>query len=777
MLRFNFAKYFLGTSLFFVLSSVQAQVTIDNKLRGDGRFSVEVSNGGDSNTGFLDPNGIPAIRDVIFKYSHYIDVGASGSGIELSNTTISTRAFLSGTGQVSSSGEFTGENGKIQWTAVSTIVEGQDIYSTKLVFKSERPFGRAKFIQYFDEDVDGENDDQLVVIGQPASREFQLLTVDAQENVGVAQGAYFTDLVNMNYVGWAADEYPVLENRIESSSNAPTYTIAGVVNTIALKPKSDSRYPGLPVYGTEDITTAMAFDLNPTATFSSATVYIGSSRDGKPIIITPPEALKSPVHTKYNTFLSQYNYLELISAGNKSIDVTVKVYSIEGKELSSSLVPLAARAQQDIDINGILVRACKNRPDLCSNLKDIDGNGVPDTYGLIRLEFEDNDPDKRLLGRISHYKQEPDTRNLSYSFAFARELTNPLRGASYSSSNTFDAQGTGNVVPNWVEIINLDPVRSKDFIYNLFSEDGLPIFSRKFTLPPLGEWDVQAGHEILNAAGKVKESVYSVEVVPTDPDAEYLMYVSRYSAKSSHNVSSYNYAFSLEGRNGTNESVFAPITAQDKPEVCALANNWVEVINVLSSNVNARAIFRDSAGNIVKDHNFVLEPKKQFHFNASLLIPKGDNGTVEVSSREPKGLIAQSLVYYHDCDRNQLQTAYISPLQKRGSSVLAGTANTFIDMDNVFKIYTTVSSSVSVLYSVSSLDGRRFTDQLVVNNKRVLDVDLKNTASIGVPANSYGILGMSTGRAGDVAGQLLRIRKEKSSGKDRIDFVMPTIIR
>ncbi len=770
---------FLGVCAFVLLnvaSATATPITIDNKIAGDGRFSVAVDTGGSSVTGEIDPNGAPPKRDVFYAYDHYVDVGAPGGAFKLQNTTITTQPFLSGTGQVTSAGEFQGENGKIQWTAVSTIVEGDDVYFTKLIFRSAQPFGRVRLIQYFDEDVDGYNDDQLVVVGTPGASDFQLLTVDAAENVGVAQGAYFSESVRMNYLGWAADKYPELQTRIQSTTTPQTFSVSGVIDTTDLPPKSDSRYPGLPVYGTADITSGLAFQLQPDATFASATLYVGSSRDGQPIVIAPSERLRTPAHTKFNTYLNQWNYLELISAGSKPIDVRVRLFNLLGQELVSVVANLAANSQRDIDVNTLLKNACISHPSLCTSFPDLDGNGVPDTYGLIRLEFEDSDPDRRLLGRMSNYRQNPGAS--SFSFAFARELSNPIRGASYSASNTYDPQGSGYLVPNWTEVINLSASKAAKFLYNLYDQGGARILSERFTLPPLGERDLQAGHEIRNPDGSVDENVYLVEVIPEDENAEYLMYVSRYSSNApGANALTYNYAFSLEGRNGESESVFAPITAERREDLCATTSNWVEVVNVRDIPVRARAIFKNVGGTITGDQRMVLAPKSQFHFNATAMLPAGGLGTVEISSEEPKGLISQSLVYYHDCEVNQLQTAYVTPLAKRGNSSLAGTANTFLEMENLFRTYATVPDSVTVQYSIRPVGGDEVSDAFILQEQRIKEINLNNNPVFSLPSNSYGILTLATGAAGDAASQVLRLRRDISTGRARIDYVMPTAVR
>lgn len=298
---------FLVFCIFFSQSAF-AQ-TVSNGVSGDGRYEIEVDDGGGSRTGSIDPIGASSFQDVIFDYFHYIQMGSSV--FRLRDTTITTPAFSSGTNQVTSAGTFREPNGLVEWTAQSFIQPGEDLYFVKLIFRSNAPLGNMRLIQYLDEDVAAVSDDQLVVSSTSGQRDFQLLTVDNSEGVGVAQGAIYNESIGMGYAGWTADEYSDLKHSIESGS--ASFSITGVVDTADLPPFSDPRFPGLPAYGLADVTSAIAFDFDPNATFGSVTLYLGGSPDGRVLDIAPPERLRSPAHTKFNTYLGQFNFLELVS--------------------------------------------------------------------------------------------------------------------------------------------------------------------------------------------------------------------------------------------------------------------------------------------------------------------------------------------------------------------------------------------------------------------------------------------------------------------------------
>lgn len=135
-------------------------------------------------------------------------------------------------------------------------------------------------IQYLDEDVLGFSDDILVQLGTLGGSDFQLLTIDDDTDVGVAQSATIVSATGMSYAGWAADEFFDLGSRITAGTQ--TYSVAGVVDETSLSPTADARFPGEDAWGPEDITTAIAFDLDPSATFASTILSLGGSPSGSP---------------------------------------------------------------------------------------------------------------------------------------------------------------------------------------------------------------------------------------------------------------------------------------------------------------------------------------------------------------------------------------------------------------------------------------------------------------------------------------------------------------
>jgi len=255
-------------------------VVIDNGVSGDGAWEVEVGAGGDTEFGELDAVGFEP-ENLVYEFFTYVDDGADGSFEPLIATSISSSPTETGPGEVTSSGSFTGPNGTINWTAVATIPQGETIYEVTITFTSSSPFGNVRVINYFDQDVFGVSDDVLILLGTPGQADFQMLTLDDTDDVGIGHFADYFPGGDAIYLGFAADEYDDLQEAIEDGS--ATFSIDGVIDTTSLSPTTDSRFPSADVYGPADITGAYGFELDPTSTEATLAFALGGSISGDPV--------------------------------------------------------------------------------------------------------------------------------------------------------------------------------------------------------------------------------------------------------------------------------------------------------------------------------------------------------------------------------------------------------------------------------------------------------------------------------------------------------------
>lgn len=275
-------------------------VTIDNGVSGDGAWLVDVEAGGDTSFGELDSVGFGP-ENLIFDFFTYVDDNADGSFEPLSVTTIASPPTLTGTGEVTSSGSFTGPNGTINWTAVATIPQGETTYEVVITFDSASAFGDVRVINYFDQDIFGVSDDVLILLGTPGQADFQMLTLDNTDDVGIGHFADYFPGPDATYVGFAADEFSDLRSAIAAGSAG--FSTNGVIDTTSLPPMTDARFPDADAFGPEDITGAYAFDLNPASSQATVAFALGGSISGDPVGPGPvpgPDAGSTPIPTLSN---------------------------------------------------------------------------------------------------------------------------------------------------------------------------------------------------------------------------------------------------------------------------------------------------------------------------------------------------------------------------------------------------------------------------------------------------------------------------------------------
>ena len=255
---------------------------IDNDVdvNRPGFFSFEPNAGGEGS--FATRGGITAQGNtqlfideaVIFAFNNYIDVGGDGNAIRLSATTITQPPTLVSPDVVISRGTFTGNNNaEVRWTVESRFKNGVAKLFNTLTLDSDSPLGNIQFINYLDEDIEFPSDDFLYLTGTPGNPDFRAYTIDNSERVGFSHGGVYSpgiDLVNATYLGFAADEYRDLANIIEGAGTS--YTPAGNIDLTDLPPITDPLLGQ--IYGLADVTTALAWQVAPTANTSRMTSFL-----------------------------------------------------------------------------------------------------------------------------------------------------------------------------------------------------------------------------------------------------------------------------------------------------------------------------------------------------------------------------------------------------------------------------------------------------------------------------------------------------------------------
>lgn len=252
---------------------------IDNDVpRGiPGFFQTQIGDGNEvlfSGVTVNDGSNILIAQDYVFQYSTFLVVG--GTAVPLAGTTVTQAATLVAADTVESRGTFAGPNGTVQWIATSYFENGEaTLYSNlALTAANGETLGDIRVVSYLDEDVPPLSDNILYTVGTPGEADFRAFTVSADSRVGFSHGGFYVEdgtyLDGAQYVGWAADAFPVLAGNIAAGTQ--TFSIAGDINVQALPVQNDPRLGEF--YGPHDVTTAFAWDTTPGATSAVVTSFL-----------------------------------------------------------------------------------------------------------------------------------------------------------------------------------------------------------------------------------------------------------------------------------------------------------------------------------------------------------------------------------------------------------------------------------------------------------------------------------------------------------------------
>ena len=221
-----------------------------------------------------DGTNILVAQDYVFQYSTFVVVG--GTVVSLAATQITQPATLITDDTVESRGTFAGPNGGVQWIATSFFEDGEAILFSNLALSSLTggALGDIRVVSYLDQDVPPLSDNILYTIGTPGEADFRAFTVSNDSRVGFSHGGFYTEdgfnLAGAQYVGWAADIFPELLAAIIAGTQ--TFSVAGNIDLTDL-PATDDLQVGR-FFGPGDVTTAFAWDTNPSATTSRITSFL-----------------------------------------------------------------------------------------------------------------------------------------------------------------------------------------------------------------------------------------------------------------------------------------------------------------------------------------------------------------------------------------------------------------------------------------------------------------------------------------------------------------------
>lgn len=260
---------------------------IDNDVATttNGHFAYQVgaagSDGGITAATAQGTSGQFVAQDFIFDHYPvvYVGSGATPTVVNLP-ATVTVGPTLVSPDVVVSEGQFTRQGAAdVHWIATTTIGNGSTRLATTFDFSTVdgSPLGDIRLISYLDQDVAGLFDDLLYIEGSPGAADFRLATLDNTERIGFSQGGIYTagpGLQNATYVGFMADQYSDLQNLINAgNANAFAITPSGTNIDLVDLPLTPDPVLGN-IYGLNDITTALAWQVDPAASTSQMTTFL-----------------------------------------------------------------------------------------------------------------------------------------------------------------------------------------------------------------------------------------------------------------------------------------------------------------------------------------------------------------------------------------------------------------------------------------------------------------------------------------------------------------------
>lgn len=242
-----------------------------------GYFAVDIGNGAQSHSGWIGTG--TNLGDVEFIYDYFPYYSITGGG----GTLFSGAPVPTGSNTLLTTGVFSGPNGMVNYQCVSYIPTNEMVLIQTWTFSSTNPFGNIRFMQYLDEDVFSVNDDVLVPLGSYFDNDLELYTIDDATRIGTFQSIYSNDERNVSWAGWSADKYSDLKSYIQTGT--AIFAPGGFIETNNLPPISGTSPQE---YGKNDVTSAVAYDLNSNAFRAILTVVLG----GTPVAQLPADAVK-----------------------------------------------------------------------------------------------------------------------------------------------------------------------------------------------------------------------------------------------------------------------------------------------------------------------------------------------------------------------------------------------------------------------------------------------------------------------------------------------------
>jgi len=377
----------------------------------------------------------------------------------------------------------------------------------------------------------------------------------------------------------------------------------------------------------------------------------------------------------------------------------------------------------------------------------------PNTYGTVCIET-DAIADGAWTGGVAIYK--PDTRNSipafgdKFDYVLNYPFANPKTGATTFPLNTYHL-GTdpASAVANWISMSDARPGDGQGVNGTLvyFNEAGLVSGSNDVRLPDGGRLDF-SGHEGIGGP-KNKDAIGLVQFVPSRPDTEYYMTVTRYFYDCpGASCSNFLTAFAIPDRPATAAAVSGGVSTVDG-EI-----SIVELNNVTKNSATAKVTLNAEDGTNLGSPQIALPKMGTQHIIVNKVGSTGflandsrASATVTVNS----GFVSALSLFYKLDTKGKLVYGYAAPLAGSPGAVQLTVFNTFINQQNNLELYN--SSNESIQGAVDFID---YTGRNVFNTPATIPAHgtyhLNNAVtSLTVPKDLYGTIIVQASKPGIVA--------------------------
>ena len=477
--------------------------------------------------------------------------------------------------------------------------------------------------------------------------------------------------------------------------------------------------------GTFDYTAVLA-NGSEAGTFQ---VVANDDNCGAAVVVVAQFKLKSPVYFVWNSFYNQVNIPVLQNNGNTPIVVTVTVLDLNATQLAQLTLPIPAHSERDIIIN-----------DLPGYRNDV--------YGYVRVEFPSS---ASFDGHMAHYRLAPNAFDVE--FALIRPFESVQRGRTFAAYNSiqpsFDPSQALNEIPNWMQVVNLHPSAAKTFTVNLYDLDGQRESTQTFTLAPGRRFDVQGGHVVPGLG-----NIGAAEVVPADPNADYLAQLYTYGADGPVATLAPTFSYAIGEQASPGESVTSYVAISTGGS----ATNYLVLTNTETSTKSVDVRVRDNVGAVNQLVSLTVPGKGQVHLDVGNVLGANRSGVAIVKPVGGARFIAKSTFYFRNA-ASQVTTAYSTVARPIFAGAQSGSYNFFLDQFNWLKLFNVTGAATTATIQAFSPSGASLGTRVVnLAANKGTELELNVNLMFGIPEDTVGNFTVTPGTAGSVYAEVLRVK-------------------